>query len=163
MQYSLQVPPSPAIHNMDSIDKRNKIRIQGVPEPKNLSNAKRLEHDEEHLKNILETLGEWGESNNINLVKRLGPFNEQSDRTRSLIDKFSYEWTARKGLTKGYKLRNSDYPVFINKSLSKEEVILEKRVLKKRWELMQNGTPKVELKIKNLKLFHNNVEIIIQS
>ena len=103
---------------MDSIDKRNEIRIQGIPEPKNLSNAKRLEHDEEHLKNILETLGEW-DKNNINLVKRLGPFNEQSDRPRSLIVKFSNEWTARKCLTKGYKLRNYDYPVFINKSLSK--------------------------------------------
>ena len=37
------------IHNMDSIDKQNEIRNQGIPEPKNLSNAKRLEHDEEHL------------------------------------------------------------------------------------------------------------------
>ena len=147
---------------MDSIDKCNEIRIQGIPEPKNLSNAKRLEHDEDYLKIILETLSEW-DKNNINLVKQLVPFNEQSDRTRSLIVKFSYEWTARKCLTKGYKLRNYDYLVFINKSLSKEEVILEKRVLKKRWELMQNGTPKAELKIKNLKLFHKNVELIIQS
>ena len=133
-----------------------------IPELTNLSNAKRLEHDDEHLKNILETLGEW-DKNNINLVKRLGPFNEQSDRPRSLIVKFSNEWNARKCLTKGYKLRNYDNPVYISKSLSKEEVILIKRVLKKRWELMQNGTPKVVLKIKNLKVFHNNVEIIIQS
>ena len=49
--------PYPAIHNMDSIDKRNEIRIQGIPEPINLPSAKRLEHDEEHLKNNLETLG----------------------------------------------------------------------------------------------------------
>ena len=48
------------IHNMDSIDKRNEIRNQGIPEPKDLSNSKLLEHDEEHLKNFLETLGEWG-------------------------------------------------------------------------------------------------------
>ena len=41
------LPPSPVIHNMDSIDKRNDFRNQGIPEPKNLSNAKRLEHDEE--------------------------------------------------------------------------------------------------------------------
>ena len=116
----------------------------------------------EHLKNVLETIGEW-DKNNINLVKRLGPFKEQSDHPRSLIVKFSNEWTARKCLTKGYKLRNYDYPVYINKSLSKEEVVLEKRVLKKRWELMQKGIPKVELKINNLKLFHDNVEIIIQS
>ena len=125
-------------------------------------NAKRLEHDEEHLKNILETLGEW-DKNNIILVKRLGPFNEHSDQRRSFSVKFSNEWTARKCLTKRYKLRIYDYPVFINKSLSKEEVFLKKRVLKKRWEVMQNATPKAEVKIKNLKLFHNNVEIIIQS
>ena len=73
------------IHNMDSIDKRNEIRNQGIPEPKDLSNSKLLEHDEEHLKNFLETLGEWGK-NNINLVKRLGP---SSDCPRSLIVKFS--------------------------------------------------------------------------
>ena len=89
--------------------------------------------------------------------------NIRIDRPQTLIVKFSNEWTARKCLTKGYKLRNFDYPVLINKSQSKEEVILEKSVLKKRWELMQNGTPKAEVKIKNLKLFHNNVEIIIQS
>ena len=77
-----------------------------------------------------------GKKNNINLVKRLGPFNEQSDRPRSLIVNIFNEWTARKCLTKRYKLRNYDYLVFINKSLSKEEVILEKRVLKKRRELM---------------------------
>ena len=76
------MPPSPAIHKIDSLVKRNGIRIQGIPEPKNLYNAKRLEHDEEHLKNILETLGEW-DNNNINLVKRLGPFNEHSDRSPS--------------------------------------------------------------------------------
>ena len=66
------------------------INVMNIPEPKNLSNAKSLEHDDEHLKNILETLGEW-DKNNINLVKRLGPFNEQSDRPRSLIVKFSKE------------------------------------------------------------------------
>ena len=64
---------------------------------------------------------------------------------------------------KGHLLRNHAYPVFICKSLTKDEEMIEKRLLKKRWDMIQTNFPREELKIRNLKLNHNEMEVPLET
>ena len=116
--------------------KKMEIKLNGIPEfkiePSQQFSVKGMEHDEKHLETILETFGEWDKSS-LAGVKRLGPFKQDAPRPRSLLVVFKNAWTARKCLMKGHLLRNHAYPVFICKSLTKDEETIEKRLLKKRW------------------------------
>ena len=47
---------------------------------------------------------------------------------------------------KEYILRNHAYPVIVCKYLTKEEDTIEKRLLKKRWDIIQTNIPRQELK-----------------
>ena len=121
-----------------------------------------MEHDEKHLETILETIGEWDKSR-LAGVKKLGPFKQDAPRPSWLLVTFKNAWTARKWLMKGHLLRNHAYPVFICKSLTKDEEIIEKRLLNKGWDMIQTNTPSEELKIRNLKLYHNDMEVPLKT
>lgn len=139
-----------------STSRRFEIRIQGVPECNENSFAKRTEHDESEMSRILHTLGE-SSSNQVASLFRLGKFVKDARRPRSILVKFTSEWAARKCLAKSHLLKNFEYPIFVSKSLSKEEVIQEKTILKKRYELISAGThQKAHFKIRNLKLYYKN-------
>ena len=56
-------------------------------------------------------------------------------------------------------LKQYTSPIFMSRMLSPEDHEKEKLVVKKRRELINQGTPAKELKIKNLKLLHNNTEV----
>ena len=142
------------------------IKLNGIPglkkEPGQHSSVKRIEHDEKHLETILETNVNWDRSS-LAVVQRLGPFKQDAPRPRSLIATFKNAWTARKGLMKGNLLRNHAYPVFICKLLFKDEETIKKRLLKKRWDMIQTNISRGELKIRNLKQYHNYMEVPLET
>ena len=148
-----------------SSSKHLEIKLNGIPElkikPGQHSPVKRMEH-EKHLETILETIGEWDMSS-LAGVKRPGPFKQNAPRPRSLLVTFKNAWTAGKCLMKGHLLRNHAYPGFICKSLTKYEETIEKRLLKKRWDLIQTNIPREKLKIRNLKLYHNDIGVPLES
>lgn len=146
----------------EKLERKLEIRIQGIPESNETSQFKRMQSDESTISEILEHLNEWDPSN-ISSIKRLGPFKASNNRPRSILVKFANEWTASKCLRKAHFLKTFKSPVFLSKSLSSDELALEKRVLKKRWELISNGTPKEDLKIRNLQLLHKDTVIDITS
>ena len=64
---------------------------------------------------------------------------------------------------KWHLLRNHAYPVFICKSLTEDEEAIGKRLLKKRWHMIQSNIPREELKIRNLKLYHTDMEVPLET
>ena len=95
----------------------------------------------------------------ISSVSRLGKKVEGRSRPRTLLVKLNTEWSVQKLLTKARNLKQYTSSIFMSRMLSPEDHEKEKLVLKKRRELINQGTPAKELKIKHLKLFHNNNEV----
>ena len=143
----------------EKLERKLEIRIQNLPEPTDNTQLKRMESDENLVSDVLKHLNEW-DRHNIS-SKRLGPFKSTNTRPRSVLVKFSNEWTASKVLKKAQLLKEFRTPVFISKSLTSDELALEKLILKKRWELVNSGTPKQDLKIRNLQLFHKDIVVDI--
>ena len=85
---------------------------------------------------------------------RLGKFAE--DKKRPILVTFNSVWDARICLTKDIenKLFETNQ-ILIVRALSGEEQDIEKAILKKRFELVQSGIDKPQLKIRNLKLYNN--------
>ena len=102
-----------------------------------------------------------GESeSNVASVFRVGQRVATATRPRTIILRFANEWSAQKCLAKSYWLKEFDYPVFVSKSLNKAEIKIENRLLKKRKLLIDSGVPRKELKLRNLKFFRSDVEIV---
>ena len=86
----------------------------------------------------------------------------QGGKPRILIIEFLTVWDARLVLTKAASMKNYHLPnIFINKQLNEKEKIIEKSILKHRYELILQGVPKMSLKIRNLKLYRDGSEVKI--
>ena len=144
----------------EKLERKLDIRIQNLPEPTDNTQLKRMESDENLVSDVLKHLNEW-DRYKVSSIKRLGQFKSTNTRPRSDLVKFSNEWTASKVLKKAQLLKEFRTPVFISKSLTSDELALEKLILKKRWELINSGTPKQDLKILNLQLFHKDIVVDI--
>ena len=91
---------------------------------------------------------------------RIGKRKDDSPRPRPIILRFHSTFDTRLILAKAYQLKTFNMPVFISKSLSTAEQVQMRKLLKKRHEISTNeGIPKNELRIRNLKLFHGPNEI----
>jgi len=153
-----EIKPTPITEiKQVSTDNRSKyqIRVNGIKEaPKSLKFLERQEFERGCFSEILEHLNE----NNINFTDcfRLGKLREDSKKPRTLLVTLTSIWDKRKILSKGNLLSNYKNAVFISPALSLTELKTEKQVLKKRWQLIQEGTERKHIKIRNLKLFVKN-------
>ena len=86
-----------------------------------------------------------------------------SGKSRSVIVKLNSVWSARKLLSKAYKLKDYSSAVFLSKSLSKTGQELERTLLKERFELNESGHDKRLIRIKDLKLYLDGQEVPINS
>ena len=57
----------------------------------------------------------------------------------------------------------SRLPVFFCKSLTEDGEAIGKRLLEKRWDMIQTNIPREELKIRNLKLYHIDMEVPLET
>ena len=155
------LPNKPREHTIPQ--RELEIRLQGVPECTEASSAARLAHEENEVKSVLHALHET-EHACISSIRRLGKFDKGNKRPRSLIVRFTNEWTARKCLAKGGLLKTYKDPVYISKVLSAEEFAIEKQILKKRYELIQHSDiDKSRLKIRNLTLLLDGEPVKLDS
>ena len=107
------------------------IRLSGIPEAG--QGVHRLEHDQNEVTSILQHLGEYSDAN-IEKVFRLGKVGTTRNRPRMVIVRFRNPYSASLCLAKGYKLRDYGGNVFISKSLSPDEIELERKLSKRRYE-----------------------------
>ena len=75
----------------------------------------------------------------INDCARVGKFVENSPTHRKLIVRFNSVWHVRKIIANAHKLKDNPDKIFISPDLSDNDRIIEKNLLKKRWELIQSG------------------------
>ena len=154
-------PPAPNENNLE-------IRVNGIKEytRKKDANGKDiiatqdeiLSHDSYEIEKVLNHLGE--ETNCIADLKRLGKFDKDKKRPRTILLRLNNTWTARKLLAKAKQLKNFEgaTKVFISKSLNKEEQKIENKLLMKRRELINDGTTTKDIHIIGLKLYVNGHE-----
>ena len=108
---------------------------------------------------VSEVLTHLEESPQIMDIKRLGKFERNKQRPRAVILTLSSAWDVRKILSKAPKLKNFHKPIFINRMLSPEEKLKENRILQIRRDLLNQGTERSSIKIRDLKLFVDGIEI----
>ena len=98
----------------------------------------------------------------IESTRRLGQPKADMSRPRPLLIRFATEWDARKCLSKSYRLKNYER-IFISQSLKKEDQATKRKLLQKRYEMINSdGVPRDEIKVNGLKLFRNGAEVIFQ-
>ena len=118
---------------------------------------------EKEVDNIRKLLDHSRETNApIEIVLRLGKFNEKRKRPRYLLLTLSHHWAYKNILKKSHKLKDFCYAnVFITRALTKEESEKEKRLFERRFELINEGTKKMKRRINNLRLFVKGEEIVV--
>ena len=144
------------VRKQHSQDCSTGIRIQNVPEIASQNSAQRFHHDMEHVMTISKHL--IGEEPFISDCFRIGKYEETT--RRGIIVKLSNIWTTRKLLANSHHMKDSpaDYRALISRELKHKERIIERNLLRKRRELIGNGTKHTSIRIRNLKLYVDGKE-----
>ena len=127
------------------------IRIKNVPETASQNSAQRLQRDMKQVMAILKHT--IGEEPIVSDCLRIGKYDET--KRRGILLKLSNIWTTRKTLANSHHKKDypADYRAFISRELTLEERIIERNLLKKRRDLIENGTEPTSIRIRNLKLY----------
>ena len=139
------------VRKQHSQDCSSGIRVQNVPQIASKNSAQRLQPDMKHFMAILKHT--TGEEPTISDCFRIGKYDET--KRRGIIVKLSNIWTTRKILANSHHMKGypADYSTFITRELTHEERIIERNLLKKRRDLIENGTKRTSIRIRNLKLY----------
>ncbi len=127
------------------------VRVSGIPENNEASRIKRQFKDKEEVENVCSSIGC---TYPIKECRRIGKFVD--GRTRKLLVTFNSVWDARALVAKASEkelYKNSH--VLITPGLSEADVRKEQVVLKKRWELMNSGIRKEDLRIHKFRLYQS--------
>ena len=140
------------------------LRIDGVseltgPEDEKPTVLNLLEADRRAVNDIFNQLTE---DPGIMDIKRLGRFDKDRQRPRTILVTLKNIWDVRKIVAKSSSIRSYDKKVYISKALSKSEIEIENSLLKKRRELINSGVEAKDLYIKGLKLFRGKVQVEMQ-
>ena len=130
--------------------------MSGLPESSEDNVYKRKTDDIKKVKNIALKLG--FEELRINGVIRAGKYDPDKDRTLivELTSRTDAELLVSKAILDKFGTKNN---VYISPDLTREERLEERKVLKKRRELINTGTDKNSIKIRNLKLLVDGVVV----
>ena len=144
-------PNAPFQLKIDNLAEANVEQVS----PENQASAI-LNHEMDAVNEVLTHLEE---SPQIMDIKRLGTFVRNKERPRAVILTLPSAWDVRKILSKAPKMKNFHKPIFINRMLSPEEKLNENRILQIRRDLLNQGTERSLIKIRDLKLFVDGKEI----
>ena len=138
------------------------FRIQGISEDPEKSRNENLIPTNEKVNEVLKCLGV---NPQVFEMKRLGKFNKDRTKPRTLLVTLATSHEVRLVLAKSVERRNElkSQNVFISQALSKDEAIKESLCLEKRRELLEEGVPREKLKIRNFELFNNEVKVELET
>ena len=129
-----------------------KIRISGIEEVDSKFFIDRQLHDKSKVENVLDDLNCSG---SVIETQRLGKFDK--NRTRNLLVTFGSVWDARKVIEKAIEKKYFlNKRVLITPELSPKDLLLERQLLAKRYELTRSGIDRSRLKIKNMRLYKDD-------
>ena len=103
------------------------IRIDGISEIEGKSSHEVINEETASVEKIF---GYLTEPLTICNMKRLGPFKKDRNRPRTIIVTLPHVWDVRKVLSKAPLLKNYVSKVYLSKSLSHPEIVMENAILK---------------------------------
>lgn len=131
------------------------LKFVGVPEI-DVKNpiAKQLQ-EKESIENIISDLGANSE---VADCRRLGRYD--SSKNRPVLVTFNNIWDKRKCLNLAIQKKYYNHKrILIIPELSPTDKLIEKALLRKRYDLINTGVDKSRLRIRNLKLYQDEVEV----
>ena len=133
------------------MDSKFNIVIFGIPEKSGVtSRTMRSTHDLEAATEIVSGLDSSISSNSIRDSFRLGKFSKSKQRPRPLLVKFLHSQDVNSVLSKRRRLNGS---IKIKLDVSLKERATEAILLKERWHLIQNGFDRLNIRIRNSRLY----------
>ena len=144
---------APTVSKKPADDNKHNTQLKfiGVAESAEKYNLNQKLNDKDAVDKNLADIGLNAKSSDC---MRLGKFAE--DKKRPILVTFDSVWDARICLSKAIENRLFETnQILIVRALSREEQDIEKAILKKRFELIQSGIDRSQLKIRNLKLYNN--------
>jgi len=154
-------PPRPPPRPTQDNDYKLNLRISGIPEIQEFENSfARKEKEHEAIKEVFRYVGVEGVT--VKNFYRIGTYNSTAREPRRILVSLTSCWDVRKIIAAAPLLKNNPNKVFINPDLSPENREKEKRMLKKRRELIIAGNDRKDLKIKNMVLYCKNEVVPIE-
>ena len=136
----------------ENYDRKFNIVVQGIEEcPAGSSRFSRQQSDMSKLASVL-PLSE--SSLDLSSIKRLGKFKPDLKRPRPILVKFIRPGDAASVLSRKSSVSP---PVYIKPDLSCEERIRQSVLLRERWKLIESGTSRSSIKVRNSSIFVDNV------
>ena len=126
-----------------------KIRISALQEAQSCANfQERQSWERESIMKFFSHM----KLENITITNcfRLGKFKTENKRPRTRIVTFASVWDQRKVMSQCSHLKTYSEKIFISPELSTIDKIKEKKLLNKRWQLIQSGVERKHLRIKIL-------------
>jgi len=151
-------------HNVKNTDSMVKfrVRLSGLPEPNSdLKFMDRQKEEQAAILNIMKFINL--ENVPISDSFRIGKYKAENKQPRKILITFSSVWDRRKVVSNAHLLKDYKHQIYISPELTVADKAIEKTLMQKRWELIQSGTDKKLLKIKNLKLYNNGEEVVIEN
>ena len=134
----------PIIKTTNTAKEFDGIRIRGLQESDAEGARERNEKDMSEVKAMLNFLEIDCE---ITELRRIG---QQGNRNRTLVFKVANRWHRSLILLSVAKLKNYSQQLFVSRELNATEAKLEMEILKKRKEIIENGTNRTHIRIRDL-------------
>lgn len=135
-------------------DKKLNVVVYGVAEhPPKTNRQTRLDKDLDSLLSCFSDIDSKFDSSAIKDYFRLGKYDSSSSRPRPLLVKLLRRADVNTLLQNRSKLTSS---LSLKPDLTPEERAIEALLMKERWSLIQKGTDRKQIKIRNHSLFLNN-------
>ena len=137
------------------------IKISNIVElTSEASKFSRIEREIDYIKTIFCHLGV--DSATISDHHRLGKFSTDRSRPRDILITLTSVWDVKKILASAHKLKTFKDKIFVSAGLSFDEQKLFKAILQKRYNLINGGAARQSIKIRSLKLYHNDKIVPIE-
>ncbi|XP_065886047.1 uncharacterized protein [Dysidea avara] len=139
---------------MNNAERKFNVVVYGIPEcPQKTNRQLRTKQDLENVIDAMSKADNEIESNDIKDLYRLGKYDHKSQRPRPLLIKFLRSNVALDILSSKNKL---EAPIYIKPDLTPFECQKERLLLKERRSLIDNGTERRNIKMRNDSLYVNN-------
>ncbi len=135
-------------------DKKFNVILYGVNEcPPGTDRLTRLSSDLNNVVAVFSTLDSDIQRHSIKECYRLGKFDPQQEKPRPILARFIQMADVVSILSKRGSLSK---PHFVKPDMSLQQRKIEAILLKQRWSLLQAGTPRSQIKIRNASIFVGN-------
>lgn len=152
--YEERTKSAPTRNSTLASEKKFNVIVYGVKEcPSNTPRSDRLQTELSSVIDIFSSLDSSIQTNAIKDHFRLGKYSIDHQRPRPILVKFLRSTDALSLLS---KKRDLHPPTFIKPDMTKQERLTEQLLLKQRWQLLQQGYNRKQIKLRRNCLLINN-------